>query len=339
MSAGDANPAAPGAVVAGPAGARLRYSNPGVRQLWQPHHAGRGGDAEMAMDLGAASGMGSVSEPARVAAADEAISADELQLAARNHGLPLEALRFDVTPTGLHYLLTHYDIPVIDPARLPADDRRPGRHAAVAGPGRDSSPAAALAAGDPGVCGQRAGRAAAAAGQPAVAGRGGGHRPSGPALRWRPCCGRPGLRDGAVEVVFTGADHGIERGVEQDYQRSLPVAECLRDDVLLAYEMNDEALPPQHGYPAAARRARLVRHGPRQVAHRDQRGRRAVRRVPDARVPVAAAAGRRGSAAHPHRAAGAARAARVPGLHVAPAGCCDPGGPCSKAAPGRDGRR
>ena len=65
--------------------------------------------------MGAASGMGSVSEPARVAAADEAISADELQLAARNHGLPLEALRFDVTPTGLHYLLTHYDIPAVDP--------------------------------------------------------------------------------------------------------------------------------------------------------------------------------------------------------------------------------
>ena len=68
------------------------------------------------MDMGVASGMGSVSLPARVAAADEAISADELQLAARNHGLPLEALRFDVTPTGLHYLLTHYDIPAIDPS-------------------------------------------------------------------------------------------------------------------------------------------------------------------------------------------------------------------------------
>src|SRR2546426_6992578 len=37
------------------------------------------------------------------------ITFDELQLAARNHALPLEALRFDVTPVGLHYLLTHYD--------------------------------------------------------------------------------------------------------------------------------------------------------------------------------------------------------------------------------------
>ena len=39
----------------------------------------------------------------------------ELQLAARNHGMPLEALRYPVTPPGLHYLLIHYDIPVVDP--------------------------------------------------------------------------------------------------------------------------------------------------------------------------------------------------------------------------------
>ena len=44
------------------------------------------------------------------------ISLQELQLAARNHGMPLEALRWDVTPIGLHYLLTHYDIPDVDVA-------------------------------------------------------------------------------------------------------------------------------------------------------------------------------------------------------------------------------
>ena len=42
------------------------------------------------------------------------ISLEELQLAARNHGMPLEALRYDVTPVGLHYLLIHYDIPEVD---------------------------------------------------------------------------------------------------------------------------------------------------------------------------------------------------------------------------------
>ena len=42
------------------------------------------------------------------------ITAAELRLAARNHGLPLEALREPITPAGLHYLLIHYDIPPVD---------------------------------------------------------------------------------------------------------------------------------------------------------------------------------------------------------------------------------
>jgi len=35
----------------------------------------------------------------------------ELALATRNHGFPLESLRYDLTPIGLHYLLIHFDIP------------------------------------------------------------------------------------------------------------------------------------------------------------------------------------------------------------------------------------
>src|SRR2546425_12358040 len=42
------------------------------------------------------------------------ISMEELQLATRNHGMPLEALRSDLTPVGLHYLLIHYDVPFVD---------------------------------------------------------------------------------------------------------------------------------------------------------------------------------------------------------------------------------
>jgi len=42
------------------------------------------------------------------------LTAEELQLAVRNHSMPLEALRSDITPPGLHYLLTHFDIPFID---------------------------------------------------------------------------------------------------------------------------------------------------------------------------------------------------------------------------------
>ena len=39
---------------------------------------------------------------------------EELQLALRNRGMPLEALRYPITPTGLHYLLIHYDIPAVN---------------------------------------------------------------------------------------------------------------------------------------------------------------------------------------------------------------------------------
>src|SRR5215831_7006729 len=57
-----------------------------------------------------------ISTPGRLADPDEGIGADELGLAARNHGMPLEAMRYDLTPPGLHYLLIHYDIPVLDTA-------------------------------------------------------------------------------------------------------------------------------------------------------------------------------------------------------------------------------
>src|ERR1700682_6666637 len=57
------------------------------------------------------------------------LTLEELQLAARNRGMPLEALRYDITPTGLHYLLVHFDIPAIDPEpwrlRLSGNVRRP----------------------------------------------------------------------------------------------------------------------------------------------------------------------------------------------------------------------
>lgn len=39
---------------------------------------------------------------------------EELALATRNSGMPLEALRHDLTPAGLHYLLIHFDIPAAD---------------------------------------------------------------------------------------------------------------------------------------------------------------------------------------------------------------------------------
>jgi DMSO/TMAO reductase YedYZ molybdopterin-dependent catalytic subunit len=58
-----------------------------------------------------------------------------------------------------------------------------------------------------------------------------------------------GVEDDAVEVAFTGADSGTQGGVRQQFARSLPIAEALRPDIVLAYQMNGHDLPPQHGYP------------------------------------------------------------------------------------------
>src|SRR5690348_14220332 len=51
---------------------------------------------------------------ARLADPDEGISPEELALAGRNHSLLLEAMRHDITPPGLHYVLVHYDVPFLD---------------------------------------------------------------------------------------------------------------------------------------------------------------------------------------------------------------------------------
>ena len=64
---------------------------------------------------------------------------------------------------------------------------------------------------------------------------------------------RAGLKDSAVEVVFEGADNGREEedGVAFDlpYRRSLPLDKARHPDILLAYEMNGEALTADHGFP------------------------------------------------------------------------------------------
>src|SRR4030095_4892893 len=52
-----------------------------------------------------------------------------------------------------------------------------------------------------------------------------------------------GIAEDGVDVVCTGG------AMEQYYKRALPVAEAMRDDVLLAYQMNEAPLPPQHGAP------------------------------------------------------------------------------------------
>jgi DMSO/TMAO reductase YedYZ molybdopterin-dependent catalytic subunit len=55
----------------------------------------------------------------------------------------------------------------------------------------------------------------------------------------------------AVEVLCVGADAGTpgDVGTRIAYERSLPIADALGGDVLLAYAMNGDDLPPEHGAP------------------------------------------------------------------------------------------
>jgi DMSO/TMAO reductase YedYZ molybdopterin-dependent catalytic subunit len=206
-------------------------------------------------------GLETISAPGRLAEPGEGISAEELALAARNHGMPLEAMRYDLTPPGLHYLLIHYDIPHLDPVAwrlrvhglvgqeltmdLPALRALPARTVRVtmecAGNGRARLQPRPVS-------------------QPWLVEAVGTAEWTGAPLRDVLDAAR--VDPAAADLVFTGADHGVERGVEQDYQRGLTPAQAGEPDVLLAYEMNGAPLAPQHGSPV-----RLVAPGWYGMAH------------------------------------------------------------------------
>ena len=173
---------------------------------------------------------------------------EEVQLASRNRGMPLEGLRYDVTPTGMHYLLVHFDIPEIDPRTwtlevgglvettmsLTLDEIRwmPAETVRVtmecAGNGR------ALLSPRP-------------ISQPWMMGAVGTAEwkgtPLGPLLK------EAGVRENAAELLFSGRDRGVQGDEVHYYQRSMSIEEASRDEVILAYEMNGEPLQPQHGSP------------------------------------------------------------------------------------------
>jgi DMSO/TMAO reductase YedYZ molybdopterin-dependent catalytic subunit len=60
---------------------------------------------------------------------------------------------------------------------------------------------------------------------------------------------RAGLATDANEIVFFGADSGVEHGEPQAFARSLPLDKALHPDTLLATHMNGEMLEASHGYP------------------------------------------------------------------------------------------
>jgi len=176
------------------------------------------------------------------------ITPEELQLAVRNHSMPLEALHYPITPIGLHYLLIHFDIPVVDartwelsiggqverPLRLSLDDikSRPQTTIAVtlecAGNGRARLSPRPMS-------------------QPWLSEAVGTAEWTGTPLG--PILAEAGLRESAREVVFTGLDRGVQGGIDQLYERSLSPADAQRPEVMLVHAINGEPLPPQHGFP------------------------------------------------------------------------------------------
>ena len=87
--------------------------------------------------------------------------------------------------------------------------------------------------------------------EPSVPGLQWGHGAVGNA-RWRgvrlaDVLKRAGVKPSAKHVLFNGADTPI--GTMPDFERSIPVAKALHPDTLLAYEMNGETMPIEHGFP------------------------------------------------------------------------------------------
>jgi DMSO/TMAO reductase YedYZ molybdopterin-dependent catalytic subunit len=172
-------------------------------------------------------------------------SAEELALAGRNRGMPLEALRYELTPPGLHYLLIHFDIPDADESRWQLEIKglvRKPRSLTV----RElrALPSTTLRV------------------TMECAGNGRGQlSPRYPSVPWLeegvstadwtgvPLRNLLELSEAATEIVFHGADRGVDAGIEHHFARSLTRDQALRDEVLVAYAMNGAPLPPQHGAP------------------------------------------------------------------------------------------
>jgi DMSO/TMAO reductase YedYZ molybdopterin-dependent catalytic subunit len=175
-------------------------------------------------------------------------TAEEIGLAARNRGMPLEALRHELTPAGLHYLLIHFDIPEADRAawrlqlrglfgnllsfgveeleRLPSKTMRVTMECAGNGRGQLSPRYPSVPWLEEGVS------TADWTGVPLAA-----------------LLERGSLSPKATQIVFHGADRGFDAGVEHHFARSLAVPHAMRDEVLVVYAMNGTPLPPQHGAP------------------------------------------------------------------------------------------
>ncbi|WP_299849573.1 sulfite oxidase [uncultured Roseovarius sp.] len=189
------------------------------------------------------------SNPAPKPATQDGVFDDsERSLANRNSGTLLETLALDVTPTGAHYLLTHFDTPLLDdsthrltfqgafthPFEMSMDDIRArpqvtlpvtlecaGNGRASLSPRRYSMPWNCEAVGT--------------------------YEWTGTLLA--PLIAQAKPAKDVVEISFTGVDYGYDSGIGHFFGRSLTLAQLEELEVLLVYAMNGQPLLPQHGAP------------------------------------------------------------------------------------------
>ena len=172
----------------------------------------------------------------------------ELGLANRNSGTLLETLALDITPSGAHYLLTHFDTPILDP-----NIHRLQFEGAFANPfemnmnqirslPQITIPVTLECAGN-GRAGLSPRRYSMPWGVEAV----GTSEWIGTPLA--PLIAQASPKSDVVEISFTGADYGYDDGVGHYFGRSLTLDQLGTLDVILAYGMNGQPLLPQHGAP------------------------------------------------------------------------------------------
>tara|TARA_R110002020_G_scaffold410770_5_gene620462 strand:+ start:30357 stop:31463 length:1107 start_codon:yes stop_codon:yes gene_type:complete len=184
----------------------------------------------------------------RIDTKDGVYSQSEVGLANRNSGNLLETLALDITPTGLHYLLIHFDVPLID-----AGAHRLGFSGAFDAPfelGLDeikalpqvTLPVTLECAGN-----GRSGISPRAHSMPWMYEAVGTSEWTGTPLR--PLIERARPRADAVDIAFFGVDYGFDKGVGHCFGRSLTLEQIADLDVMLVHSMNGQPLLPQHGAP------------------------------------------------------------------------------------------
>ena len=173
----------------------------------------------------------------------------EVQLANRNSGIALETLHHDITPIGMHYLLSHFDIPYV------ADEKEWTLKIGglVDKPiSLDLEALKQLPRVTKQVTMECAGNGRALL------------KPHWPSMPWTyeavgtaewhgtrliDVLNQVTLKDEAIQWVFKGADSGIDSGIQHEFARSLSIELADNPDIMLAWEINGQPLPPQHGYP------------------------------------------------------------------------------------------